>query len=187
MQSGPFKGQDSKLVREAVKGNPDAWHDIIEKYSPYVYTILRSARVPESEEADAFQYVFVELFKSLENLTRTDSLAPWLRQTALRHAVRLRDKQAKRGPSLSEVEAVADPDGLEAEVIQADQAQHVREAVDSLQDRCRELIVRLFFDDPPQPYAEVAEALGIKVASLGMTRQRCLEALERALRARGIQ
>jgi hypothetical protein len=44
----------------------------------------------------------------------------------------------------------------------------------------------LFFEDPPRPYAEVAEQLGLKLGSMGMTRQRCLESLEKALRARGL-
>ncbi len=183
---GPHNGLDSKLVREAAKGVPGAWHALVEKYSAYVYAVVRSTGTPEHEQADAFQYVFVELFKSLNSLSKTDILSPWLRQTAIRHCLRLREKRLKQGSSLDDMEALVDPLEIEEEVIKADQAQKIRESVGSLQDKCRELIHRLFLESPPQPYAEVAEALGIKTSSIAMTRQRCLEALEKALRARGV-
>lgn len=157
---------------------------MVERYSAYVYALVRSARVPEADQADAFQHVFVELFRALPKLRTDDSLRPWLRQTALRHAIRVRSK-AERAPISLEDDEPVDA-GFEAQIEREDRAQLIREAVSGLQDRCRELVQRLFFADPPEPYTQVAEALGIKVQSLGMTRQRCLEALERALRARGI-
>lgn len=186
LQLGPEREQDSHLIGKAAKGDSGAWHKLVEKYSSYVYAIIRSTRLPEHEEPDAFQYVFVELFKNLASLTRTDSLAPWLRQTTLRRCVRIREKLAREcGPHIES--EPADPQRLEEEILKADEAQKVRESVAGLTERCRELVVRLFFSDPPEPYSVVAEALGIKPASIAMTRQRCLEALEKALRSRGVR
>lgn len=179
-------GGDGPWVRRAAGGDAAAWSALVDRYAAYVSTVLRSARVPEADESDAFQFVFIELFKALPHLRGVDHLAPWLRRTALRHAIRVR-RRAERHPLPLEDAELA---GVEAEfaddLARADEAQRVRDAVASLKDRCRELIGRLFFADPPQPYAEVAAALGLSASSIAMTRQRCLEALERALRARGI-
>jgi RNA polymerase sigma factor (sigma-70 family) len=176
------------LVRSAAKGDGRAWSQLVEHYSRYVFSLLRSCRVPEREQADAFQYVFVELHKALPELNNTEKLAPWIRQTTLRHAIRLRERLS-RAVLDSETESVLDlqqsPDIVKA-LEETERDRLVREAVQSLQERCRELVTLLFFTDPPTPYAEAAEKLGLREASIGVIRQRCLEALERALRARGI-
>ncbi len=53
-----------------------------------------------------------------------------------------------------------------------------------LDERCREFLISLYFDDPQGPsYAEVAERFGMPVGSVGPTRARCLERLKRALKA----
>lgn len=182
----PETHEESALVKKAASGDASAWAALVETYSNYVYVLLRSARVPDGEQADAFQYVFVELFKALPTLRNTERLTPWIRQTTLRHAIRVRDRSSRSGASLDDVEhLLADNDMVET-LERAENALLVRGAIKSLPDRCRELVFRLFYDDPPIPYAELAEQLGIKVSSIGMTRQRCLDALEKSLRARGL-
>jgi DNA-directed RNA polymerase specialized sigma24 family protein len=37
----------------------------------------------------------------------------------------------------------------------------------------------LFFDQPPRPYREVAQSLGIATGSIGFIRQRCLDKLRK--------
>jgi len=54
----------------------------------------------------------------------------------------------------------------------------VREAVTRLSARCRELIRMLFFEQPPRPYAQVAETLGLARGSIGFIRSRCLKRLQ---------
>lgn len=183
-----FESDDGPLVARAAQGDGHAWGAIVARYGSYVQAILRSTRLSEEDVADAFQYVFIELYKSLSTLSNPQYLAPWLRQTALRHAVRQREKLSRSTPMSGELvfELQESDTDIARDLEQAEQAQAVREVVGTLQQRCRELVAALFFEDPPRPYAEVASALGLKIGSLGMTRQRCLEALERALRARGI-
>ncbi|MDX2064737.1 MAG: sigma-70 family RNA polymerase sigma factor [Fimbriimonadaceae bacterium] len=178
---------DAPLVRRAQQGDGAAWSELVDRYSGYVYTLLRSARVPEADQPDAFQYVFIELFKALADLRTSDYLAPWIRQTTIRHAIRVRKRSERSGLPLESVDHVLvdDDDDLEG-IEQAERAEQLRAAVRTLSEKCQELIRQLFFVDPPRPYVEVAEALGIKAASLGMTRQRCLDALERAVRDRGV-
>jgi len=177
---------DAALIRGAKAGDPTAWAAVIDRYSAYVYGLLRSARVPEADQPDGFQYVFVELFKALPKLAAEDHLRPWLRQTTLRQAVKLRDGAAKAPMSLEIVEPFLFDDDLAGDLEQMEMRQTVRDAVHSLTDRCQELVKRLFFADPPTPYAEVAKQLGIKIQSISMTRQRCLDDLERILRSRGV-
>ena len=45
----------------------------------------------------------------------------------------------------------------------------------------------LFFEEPPRPYQQVAESLGIATGSIGFIRQRCLGRLRKQLAEAGFQ
>ena len=47
------------------------------------------------------------------------------------------------------------------------------------------MIRLLFFVDPPLPYREVAQRLGLATGSIGFIRGRCLQRLQKALQAMG--
>jgi DNA-directed RNA polymerase specialized sigma24 family protein len=65
--------------------------------------------------------------------------------------------------------------------LQIQQEQIVREVVEKLPSRCAELVRLLFFEQPPLPYAEVAQRLGLATGSIGFVRGRCLERLRKIL------
>jgi RNA polymerase sigma factor (sigma-70 family) len=63
--------------------------------------------------------------------------------------------------------------------------QLVRDSIEMLPPRCRQMITLLFFEHPPQPYQEVAERLGLARGSIGFIRGRCLKRLKRILEDKG--
>jgi len=63
----------------------------------------------------------------------------------------------------------------------AEQEQLVRDALDSIPERCRKMIRMLFYEQPPRPYLEVAKELGLAEGSIGFIRGRCLDKLKKAL------
>ncbi len=50
-----------------------------------------------------------------------------------------------------------------------------------LPERCRELLIALYFDPDEPSYADIATRWGIPVGSVGPTRARCLERLKQLL------
>jgi RNA polymerase sigma factor (sigma-70 family) len=62
-----------------------------------------------------------------------------------------------------------------------EQQQILREAVDVLPERCRNLITMLFYQDGNFSYAETARRLNIPLNSMGVTRARCLAKLKKLL------
>lgn len=183
-RTGHTEREDGPLIRRAQKGDSEAWAKLVDQWSPYIASLLRACRVPDADQADAFQYVFIELHKALPQLHTPGALAPWIRKTTVRHAIKLRGK-AQRQESLPETELASDED-FTLEIEKAEQARLVRDAVATLKEQCQNLIEGLFFADPPRPYAEVAAELGLQLGSLGQIRARCLDALAKALKARGI-
>jgi DNA-directed RNA polymerase specialized sigma24 family protein len=63
--------------------------------------------------------------------------------------------------------------------------QIVREAIGALNERCREMIELLFFENPPIPYEEVARRLRLAKGSIGFIRGRCLQRLRKVLEQKG--
>ena len=57
--------------------------------------------------------------------------------------------------------------------------------MEQVQGRCQEMIRLLFFSDPPLPYNEVAQRLGLATGSIGFIRGRCLKKLQSVLEDMG--
>lgn len=180
-----MRTDDQALVGRALQGDSEAWAGLVDRHGPYVRSIVRAARLTEADASDAFQYVFLELVRHLPDIRSNANLRPWLRNVALRHAIRIREASS-RTTSLSDLDEVVAPDEWAMELEAAERRQLVRDALVGLSPRCRSLIDALFFEKVPRPYAQVAASLGLREGSVAMTRQRCLQSLERALRARGL-
>ena len=71
------------------------------------------------------------------------------------------------------------------QLVDAEKEQVLREGIAQLSPRCRELVRLLFYEQPPLPYAEVAQRLGLATGSIGFTRARCLERLHKVLAKMG--
>jgi hypothetical protein len=62
------------LVERCRHGDREAWRDLVEEYSRYVYAIImRGYRLSESDAEDVFQDVFARVFERLETLRDDDA------------------------------------------------------------------------------------------------------------------
>jgi RNA polymerase sigma factor (sigma-70 family) len=178
---------DAALLRACRGGDQDAWTTLVNRYQRLIYTIPRRAGLDEQAAADVFQRVFATLVEHLDTLSDPDRLRAWLVTTARRESWRVgRQQAAARNRSASEDEAIEIPDAdlLPDELLLRLERQHaVRTAVDSLDERCQEMIKLLFYSHEPLPYGELAARLGIAEGSIGPIRGRCLERLRQRLNA----
>jgi DNA-directed RNA polymerase specialized sigma24 family protein len=71
---------------------------------------------------------------------------------------------------------------LASEVLKELELQHgMRLQLTRLGERCRRLLLLLFYADPAPSYQEISRELGIPVGSIGPTRARCFEKLKELL------
>jgi RNA polymerase sigma factor (sigma-70 family) len=139
------------------------------------------------DAADVAQITFTILIQSLDSLAEDSRLGPWLVTVARRHTWRLLER--KRRESASEHLEVADV--AESAVLlgksDADSIEHwelsqwLDTALSKLGDRCRELLLALYFQPERSSYAEVAADLDMPIGSIGPSRARCLKSLRRVL------
>lgn len=184
--------EDPDLVRECLDGNQEAWRALIAKYKNLIYSIPLKYHATPQDAADIFQLVCLDLFNELKNLRKTESLRSWLITVAIHKSYQWKKKEQRWAThdleeSVEKIERAAArlrPSDREL-AGEAEREQMVREALDRLQGRCQEMIRLLFFSDPPLPYNEVAQRLGLATGSIGFIRGRCLKKLQSVLEDMG--
>jgi RNA polymerase sigma factor (sigma-70 family) len=184
---------DEELLRACGRGDEAAWEALVRRYQRLVYAVPRRAGLDEDAAADVFQEVFTTLLGAVDKIEQPSRLHAWLVTTARRKTwlviKRSRSTQPLSGEDEGEDEASSIPDRLPLpdEALGQLEEQHlVRAALSELDERCRRLLTMLFYSAEPQPYSEVASALGVPEGSIGPTRARCLKKLLAELKKSGL-
>lgn len=174
--------EDEKLVQECLKGDERAWNRLIDKYKRLIYSVPVKYGLSPEDSADIFQNVCVDLFTNLAKLRKIESLRSWLITVATHKCFHYK-KQQRQDVELDAMEReVAEDVAAAPEIVQEIQEeQAVRDAIQKLSPRCADLVRMLFFEQPPLPYAEVAQKLGLATGSIGFIRGRCLNRLQKIL------
>jgi RNA polymerase sigma factor (sigma-70 family) len=125
----------------------------------------------------------------LRDLRASERLSSWLITVTKREAVRVmkRNLQRSGGDLAQELDQAAFEsrppitDDLAARLVDLQEQQIVRDALQRMPERCRLLLEMLFLADTPASYAEIAERLDMPIGSIGPTRKRCLGRLRKLL------
>jgi RNA polymerase sigma factor (sigma-70 family) len=170
------------LVTRARNGDERAWTALVERYAPMIWAICRKYRLGDADAQDVGQSVWMRLVDQLDQVHDPAALPGWLATTTRRECARVlritrRTHAAGSAPDAREIPD-EDSDAAEREVLAAERRAALRAAVSDLPPCCQRLIAVLT-EDPPVPYAEISDRLGLPIGSIGPTRARCLERLRR--------
>src|SRR6478735_1431703 len=160
------------LVTRASGGDQGAWHELVDRYAPLVYTICTRYRLSNHDIEDVGQNVWLLLVEQLGKLREPAALPGWLATTAARKAERL-------GTGLDDSVLFVDDAVIDEEILVAERNAALRAAFAELPPRCQQLLSMLL-SDPPHSYADIHRELGIPVGSIGPQRARCLERMRRS-------
>lgn len=181
---------DRELIAACLDNDAKAWETLILRYQRLIYSIPVKQGFSSVDAADVFQSVCLILLKKLPSLRKQEKLFSWLMTTTTRECWRVAGQWRRESPmenrdpdnpadKLSEV-AASEPLADEQRIA-LEQQQIVRQAIDRLPERCRQLITLLFYHHEELSYAEIAARLKMPVASLGPNRARCLQKLKKDL------
>lgn len=184
---------DERLIEGCLQGQDGAWEAFVDKYRKLVYAIVLQYCSDSEDASDLFQSVWLDVYNDLPKVRTREAVRGWLAQLT-RHKCfhwkerwRAREKREQRLDDEEGLEEIADHQVSAFEVdLGLERDQQVREAIDRLSTRCRELVKLLFFTQPPLPYKDVAERLGLATGSIGFIRGRCLKKLQSVLEALGL-
>src|SRR2546429_9982702 len=89
---------DSELVARCRSGDQQAWAELVDRFSRYVYAIsVQAFRLPDSDAEDVFQEVFARAYEHLDKLRDDAAVRPWLAQLTRRFCIdRLRATSRER-------------------------------------------------------------------------------------------
>ena len=171
------------LITRARGGDQGAWYDLIERYSPLVWSICSSYRLSRSDIDDVAQGVWVLLVERLGQIREPAALPGWLATTTHREC--LRTMRGTRNHAYTDIGPDAQdtfgvPETLiEEQVIMAERDAALRAAFADLPPGCQRLLA-LLISDPPVAYAQISAALDMPIGSIGPSRIRCLQRLRRS-------
>ncbi|EAQ00752.1 putative RNA polymerase sigma factor [Janibacter sp. HTCC2649] len=168
-------------------GDSSAMAELVDEVTPLLWHTARSQGADTATAEDVVQTTWLRLVEHTNDIADPQAVLQWLLMTTKREAwssVRRGRRTVPQEPweesppgDPTGPAAVADP-VLATE--DAESAQTVWRHVESLPERCQQLLRLVAFVDRPD-YGVVSAALGIPVGSIGPTRGRCLAKLRLAL------
>jgi RNA polymerase sigma-70 factor (ECF subfamily) len=169
---------DAQLVARCRAGDEEAWRELVDRFSRYVYAIaVQGFRLSDADAEDVFQEVFARAYERLRNLRDDDAIKPWLAQLTRRICIDSRRVSAREQLSQDEL-----TDELEDTLPRLDEALAVHEALALLPDHCQEILDRFFARD--ESYRTIGEALEIPAGTIASRISRCLVKLRESLEGR---
>jgi RNA polymerase sigma factor (sigma-70 family) len=164
------------LVARARAGDKVAWDELVERYAPLVWSICRRYGLSRADTEDVGQSVWLSLIEQLPRLRVPAALPGWIATTTRRECVRTRRAEARQEPvdPFDGMKVMVDDDApdLDDEVLRHERNAVLREAFAQLPSHCQQLLA-LLIQDPPVPYQEISQRLGMPLGSIGPSRARC--------------
>ena len=171
---------DAQLVSRCRSGDQDAWNELVERFSRYVFAIcVQAFRLPAEDAEDVFQEVFARVYQHLDRLRSDDSIRPWIAQLTRRLCIDRLRSSGREGPA--ELDDL-DPGGVDEVLAGLDDALTVRASLDAVGDPCREILDRFFCRD--ESYKAIGDALGLPAGTIASRISRCLAKVRAVLEGR---
>ena len=180
------------LVTRAAGSDEAAWHELVDRYAPLVWSICVRYQLGGADIEDVGQTVWLGLVEQLANekLREPAALPGWLATTTQRECMRVVRARGRYDvvaavPDESGTPTAADAMVIEEEVLLAERNALLRAALAELPEADQRLLA-LLLHDPPLSYAEIGDILGKPPGSIGPTRQRCLRRLSQSPHLAGL-
>ena len=173
------------LVLRAADGDLRAWDRLVDQYARLIWSITAEFKLVESDAADVVQTTWLRLVEHIDRIEYPERVGSWLAATARNEC--LRTLAARKRVVLGHDDddltsaAIYVPE-IDERLLADERAQVVRDALSRLPRRWQRLLGMLMAD-PPVPYTEISDRLGLPIGSIGPTRGRCLAQLRVLLEA----
>lgn len=172
-------------------GRTEPLAGLVREATPLLWRIVRAHGVDRDQAEDVVQGVWLALVRSADTIREPEAVLGWLvvsaRRAAWRASAGLRD-EARRTTVLPDDDpdqALPLPDaapGPEEAVLTVERDRALWRRFRELPERCQQLLRFVATASRPD-YKAIAEATGMKVTAVGITRGRCLARLRALLDA----
>jgi RNA polymerase sigma factor (sigma-70 family) len=172
----------ASLVGRCRSGDNQAWAELVERTSRYVYAIaVQAYRLSQHDAEDVFQETYARAYEHLGELRDDSALMAWLGQLTRRLCVDRLRTAAREAPAGEQVE----PPDVDDTLANLDQALAVHEALRAVPEHCQEILDRFFCRD--ESYATIGAALELPPGTIASRISRCLRRLREAFEGKKTQ
>jgi RNA polymerase sigma factor (sigma-70 family) len=177
---------DALLVARCLDGDGAAWTELVERHGALVWAVASRARLERADAEDVFQATWTIALEELSRIREPERFAAWIARVARHQTMRVRRGYGIARRAHERVAADLDETRVpDDELERLEERGRVTRALTRLGARCRDLLQLLYYADPRPAYEVVSERLGMRIGSIGPTRARCLQKLERELGGEG--
>ena len=181
--SAPGITEPTEAIARARAGDADAWGELYREYAPAMFRFCRRSLPTREDAEDATMEIFMKLRDKLVQYDETRSFTAWLYKVAANHCWDLlRRRKIRQDKETEDVETVPlehpDPNQLDR-MIEQSTSDEVRKALGKLGARARMALVMRYYSD--MSYDEIADALGVRRAFVGVVLLRARHELRQAL------
>lgn len=175
------ESQEAALVRRCQEGDKEAFRVLVEHYRSVLfgtaYLMLRDRGLAE----DAVQETLAQMWKHLPSLRLHSSLKAWLVRVVINEVKQQVRKKQVPTVSLEQASEMAEDVGrTETALIQDEECQHLRQALEMLPVEQREAVVLHYFSELTVP--EIAAVTGQREGTIKSRLSRALNRLGEILR-----
>ena len=189
---------EAQLLARCRRGDSDAWDELFDRHyaaaGRFIYQLAPDFTREDVEEI--CQEAFLSVIRNLKSFQGSSQFQTWLFRIAANKTRDYRERRqaAKRGGGQTPISLDAeDPDtGLridppsptsapDAELMNVERTELVREALDQLGEPCREIIELRYFGD--LSYEELSRELQLNPKTVSSRLSKCLDRLEEIARA----
>lgn len=141
----PAVCSDAQVVEAVLAGDREAYALLVQRYQRPIYNFAYRMLGNREEAEDATQDAFVRAFAHLGRFKASEPFRPWLYRIAANACtdrLRRRGRVVDGGEDDHRLEQAADPDpGPEEALVRKDQVAQLREAIASLPEAYRQLVI----------------------------------------------
>jgi len=180
-----WDAEDEELVRSVAQGDTDAFRKLFQRYYPRIHAFVLRRLGDSTDAEDTTVETFAELWRTAKRFRGESRPSTWIygiahfKALAARRAAS-RNKRSKvisvDFESLSRAPAEED---LEQRLEAREEVRRVRQAIQSLPRRYRQVIELAFFEN--LPYGDIARRLGMAEGTVKTQVSRARERLRRQL------
>ena len=182
---------ETTLVEEALGGSQKAYEALTQRYSQAIYHIIYKIVRDKETAHDLVQETFMKAFSSLASYRSEFRFSTWLYKIAANCSIDFLRKRRIQALSLDQQLETKDGSvGIEVadysyhpgiELERKEQRFSIEEAINSLPDKYREVIIYRHKDD--KSYEEIADLLNIPVGTVKARIFRARELLKKTLKS----
>jgi len=185
----PLTDIDRTLIDGALRGDQGAYKGLMERHRQAIFHIILKIVRDNEAAADLVQETFMKAFSSLATYRSEFKFSTWLYRIGANTAIDHLRKQRMKTLSLDspqtldgsgEIEVPDNSYNPEKDLINREQRFSINEAIDSLPEKYRVVIIYRHKDD--KSYEEIADALSLPVGTVKARIFRARELLKKKLR-----